>query len=238
MNLVLSLLIALLCVALPRPALADLLYLYEPEALFAEPMPSGEGQHGKVWGWDPERGAMTLQHPKIMFGPGALDNLTGNVPVQFNVLTLLASAVPQDGLGMRGGLVAYVPAGRYGLWGHVSFSGHSHVRYDVVVLQGRFPDNALQPRITVGGPVVVGGGSATAVGPSWSVVQTAFSAPDIQCYVAAGDACEIVVAVVASDIFGQRTSGLAGVAMAELGPLPLGHVSKMTIMRWNGAPGQ
>ena len=50
MKLVTSLLIAFFCVALSRPALADLLYLYEPEALLAEPMPSGEGQHGKVWG--------------------------------------------------------------------------------------------------------------------------------------------------------------------------------------------
>lgn len=206
----------------------------EPAIVIPEGSPSNENQEGKVWGWNPNTQRMELRHPKILFGPGALDASTGNISLTNNAWVALYSGIPGDGIGFRAGLVGYVPKGRYGVFGHIAIAtaATSAVHY-ARVMQGTTEANpATQPRIMSGAAVVVGGGLATSPGVANVPFSIPFSSSDMLVDVPRDWAAEIWVEVYAENIGANASS-----ALASSGQGINSTISKCTFIRWDGLHG-
>lgn len=199
----------------------DFGWYQDPGATTPEAMPSGENQEGKVFSYNPNSGLMELRHPKLFFGPMALTS--GNIPIG-KEWTTLATAVPSDGIGMRGGMSAYVPRGRYGISGFVAVASPSdNLTIHLRVMQGTTESNPAQPNIAVGNPVVVGEGVCTIAKANYAF-QVCFEGTDIQYGGAPNHACEILV---------QACGDYAGgVALASSGITNM--ASRGRIQRWDG----
>jgi hypothetical protein len=188
-----------------------------------ETMPSGENQEGKVFSWNPNSGLMELRHPKLFFGPMALTSVTGNMAISTS-WTTLALAVPNDGIGQRGGMTAYPPKGRYGICGFVGVaSSIDNLTIHLRVMQGTSESNPAQPNIAVGNPVVVGEGVGTIPKANYAY-QVYFEATDIQYGGAPNHACEILVQA-CGDYAGGVALGSSGVTNIA---------SRGRIQRWDG----
>lgn len=208
--------------------------IVEPEILIVEGSPSNENQEGKVWGWNPNTQRMELRHPKIFFGPGALDASTGNIALSNNAWVGLYSGVPADGIGFRAGLVGYVPKGRYGVFGHVAIStaATTAVHY-VRVRQGTTETNpANQPRIMVGAPVTVGGGVGVSPATANIPFSIPFSSSDMLVDVQLDWAAEIWV-----EVYAENIGANASTALASTGQAVNSTISKLTFIRWDGLHG-
>jgi hypothetical protein len=110
--------------------------------------PANENQEGKTYSWVPSLRRFVLRHPKIMFGPMALDNVTGNFALTNNTWVPLYIGIPGDGIGFRYGMVAYVPKGRFNVRGQICIATpSSNTTYHVRVRQGNSELNpGTQPR--------------------------------------------------------------------------------------------
>lgn len=202
--------------------------------LIVEGFPSGENQEGRVWGWNPNTGRPELRHPKIFFGPMALDASTGNISLTTNTWVPLYGAVDAD--GFRPGMVAYVPRGRYGLFGKVAIATTSTGKtYYVRVRQGTTEDDPVnQAKIAIGNPVTVGGGIGISPAVASAPFSIPFLAPDIQY---AGDpfhADEIWV-----EVYAENTGSApgAGAAISTSGQAAQATISSGVLIRWDGQHG-
>lgn len=199
-----------------------------------DPSPANENQEGKVYSYVPRLRGFALRHPKIFFGPGALDGSSGSISLTNNTWVPLYSGIPGDGIGFRSGMVQYPPKGRYGIFGHVAIATPTvNCSYKVRLQQGTTEINPVtQPRISSGSPVTVGGGIGVSPPVANIPFSIAFSASDIQFGGAFAHANEIWV-----EVYADTASSGAGAALNSTGVAAVGTISKLTIIRWDGLAG-
>lgn len=207
---------------------------FDAIALSAEPFPSGETHDGWVQQWSHRHQGVVLGPPQTSIGPAALDTSIGNIPLVPDVWTPMVGPVPQDGIGMRAGLVGYLPRGHWSVDGLIGFSSETpHSTMLIRVLQGRHANNPAQPNIAVGEPVWVGGGGGNAGLIPNRPFFAAFTAPSIQVISPPGHACEVwVEAMPIGAELGKIHAALAD--LGPNGPVPTGRLSMLTFKRRDG----
>lgn len=209
--------------------------MWDERLLRPEPFPSGENHEGWCPGWNPNTQRMELRPPKVVFGPGALDSSTGNIALATDTWTALYTAIPGDGIGMRGGMVGYLPKGRWSIRGQVCIATPStNKAYRVRVRQGTTEaEPVTQPKIIGGNPItLVGGGATTCPGTANAIFTLPFSVTDIQCNMARDYANEVWV-----EVYADSTGADPGAALASTGASGNGEISHCTFIKWDGLYG-
>jgi len=208
---------------------------WDPFVLMKEPLPSGENHEGWVESWNPNTQRKELRPPHIVCGAGALDASTGNIALTNNAWVALYTAIPGDGLGMRGGLVGYLPKGRWKLTGRVTIATPTAgVEYHVRIRQGTTESNPVtQPKIIGGNPItLVGGGLNTSHSTANKPFEIHFHCSDIQCDMAWGYANEVWV-----EVYAENAASGAGAALASHTQSGNGTISQCTFMKKDGLYG-